>query len=149
AALLVATGLAGGYWYEQVQERRANDQYGQFLAAANRLTPELLDAPDLGTGLQVRAANLLQRAAEPVAAYRVVDNANWQADATVSRLSPDARTTLRDRMGEYLVLLTQAVLDASTDDNGRLQDALVYSERAAACFPSDAPPRLWARQRTE
>jgi len=50
-------------------------------------------------------------------------------------------------MAEYLLLLAQRLIDEPGQNERRLRDALVYNDRAADLFATDARPRLWTEQR--
>lgn len=152
AVALVLTlmfGTAAVVWQNRAEKLEAKNHLDEFVAAADRNTPGLIHAPDARAESPAEIAQFLEKARKPVADYHVASDPNWQTASVVTRLTADDRQTLQQRMGEYLLLLAQRLIEMAglRYPGASLRDALVFNDRAADLFASDARPRLWTEQR--
>ena len=83
-------------------------------------------------------------ARQAVARYRVLESDRWQDSPLVVALAPDQKQTLRDDMGELLLLLAGASAEPGDADL-----ALRLNDLAAGCYPAEAVPRAIWQQRAE
>jgi serine/threonine protein kinase/tetratricopeptide (TPR) repeat protein len=147
AVVMLMFGTAAVFWQGRAEKLEAYKLLDDFAAAVDRNAPGLIHAPDARADTPAEMARFLAKAQQPVAAYHVASDPNWQSAAVVTRLAGDDRQTLRQRMAEYLLLLAQRLIEEPARGDDRLRDALVYNDRAGDLFASDTRPRLWTEQR--
>jgi serine/threonine protein kinase/Flp pilus assembly protein TadD len=149
AVVTLMFGTAAFVWQNRAEKAEAEHRLRDFVGAVDRYVPGLIHAADARADKPAEIAQFLENARTPVAAYHVASDPNWQTASVVTRLTADDRDTLRQRMAEYLLLLAQRLIDEPIADDAHLRDALVYNDRAADLFATDARPRLWTEQRVD
>ncbi len=147
--LTIGLGAVAHLRAENVAKAAAAARVRTTHAALDSLRLDLVIPGDLST-----RSRGIAKAEEILASYGLPDDAGWAKRDGIRRLSEQDRTTLRDDLGELLLLLAQAKwLDAEPRTGAERREvaaaALKLNRTALDCFSPESVPAVLDRQATE